>query len=117
MLAEGDDLVAGDDVLAVGKRKELQRLTAFPCRSCRRSRTITLLTPSDRGLQDGLHLPHAVLVVAPVGLEESVDRFLGGRGGGEVGRIGLGEDWRPGWGGRFGWAAAFEAPALPVQAH
>ena len=57
-------------------------------------RTTTLLTPSTGVFENGLHLPDAVFVVAPIGLQEGVDDFLGGRGGGEVGRVGLGKDGR-----------------------
>ncbi len=45
----------------------------------------------DWRLQNGLHLPDAVLVESPVRLEKGVDGFLGRRGGGKVGRIGLGK--------------------------
>ena len=93
MLAKGDDVVAGNDVLAVGKDKELKR---------RRLLLAGLVAhvdhdfadALDRRLQDGLHLPDAGVVVAPTGLQEGVDGLFGGRRGGEVGRIGLGKHGR-----------------------
>ncbi len=66
------------------------------------SRTITLLIALDGRFENGLHLPHAVAVVAPIGLEKGIDDLFRGRGGGEVGGIGLGKHRRTRWGRRRG---------------
>ena len=80
MLAKGNngELVAGDDVLAVGERKELKR-GGLLLAGLVADENDHLADAFDRSLEDGLHLPDAALVVAPAGLQEGIDGFLGGQ--------------------------------------
>ncbi len=75
---ERNNLVAGDDVLAVGQGKELER-GGLLFAGLVADKDDHLADAFDRGLEDGLHLPDAVIVVAPTGLEKGVDGLLGRR--------------------------------------
>ena len=74
MLAEGKNLVAGDNVLPVREREELNSrrllLAGFVSHV-----NDDLADAVDRGLQDPLYLPHAIVVVPPAGLEEGIHRL------------------------------------------
>ena len=93
MGSERDDLIVGEDVPAVGQGIKLDHrglllagLVADEHQHLAHSR--------DLGLADGLHLPNAVFVVAPTGLDERVDLLFGGRDGGELRWVGLGKHRR-----------------------
>ena len=90
MVAEGKNLVGGDDVLAVGQDEELQCLGLLFA-GLVADVDDDFADALDLRLQDGLDLPHAVLVVTPALLQKFVDGFFGGRGSGEVRGIRLGK--------------------------
>ena len=108
MLAKGDDLVPGEQVLAAGKDKELDPGWLFLALLVA-DQDHHLADALDRRLQNGLNLPDAAVVVAPTGRQKGVDGLLGGRGRREICRIGLGKRGRRGrrgssgrWRGRRG---------------
>src|SRR5208283_720641 len=95
MLAEGKNLVRGDDVFAVGKCVEM---------NLRRLLLAALIADQKHDLADSLrlsleyslHLPGAAVVVTPTGLHEGVDGFLRGCCGREACRVRLGKHGRRG---------------------
>jgi hypothetical protein len=90
IFAEGNKVVSGDDVLAVGKSEELQRRgLLLPGLVAHKDHD--LAHALDRRLQNRLHLPHAPGIEAPTGGEKGVDGLFGRRRGGEIRRIRLGK--------------------------
>ena len=99
---ERKNFAGGDDVLAVSQSKELQRtdlLVAFfaDCDD-------DVADAWNRGLGDALHLVDALGVKTPRGLQKGDNLLLGGRVGGKINGLGLGESrlvgTRLGWSGR-----------------
>ena len=99
--AEGDNLVAGDDVLAVCHGEELQRRRLLLA-GLVADENDHLADAVDGSLENSLHLPDAVFIVSPAGLQECVDVSLVGDAAVKFAGIGLGKYGRGGRCGR-GW--------------
>src|ERR1700733_4779430 len=90
IVSESDDVVTADDVLAIGKIIERENLRLLFAGLVSNQNDDLAYAVSGR-LENGLNLPHAVGVVAPIVLKKCVDHFLCRNGSGEIGRIGLGK--------------------------
>src|SRR5580698_991380 len=89
MLAEGQDLIVGDDVLAVGESEELERSALFAALFS--DQDDDAADAGHGGLKNARDLVDAIGIVAPGGLQEGLNLLLGGRVGSEIGGLGLGK--------------------------